>query len=196
MALGEPVTEHLSVAEVTDAIRALSPTDLARLRAIARVFTRFSALDADELTQEAVHRAMAGKRPCPRHVKIVPFVAQVMRSIASDAAKSRKRHPEVQLESLTVAGKEPPSDCMNAEELLVAAEDEKALIERAAATRHTILELCSSDPVARDIAEGIMDGLEGEELRALTELDKKAFASKRKLIRRWINKAFPGSTKS
>ena len=41
------------------------------------------------------------------------------------------------------------------------------------------------------MVDGIMEGMDGEELRAFTELDKTAFASKRKLIKRRIEKAFP-----
>jgi hypothetical protein len=36
-----------------------------------------------------------------------------------------------------------------------------------------------------------MEGYEGEELRALTDLDEISFASKRKLIRRRIDKHYP-----
>jgi RNA polymerase sigma-70 factor (ECF subfamily) len=40
-----------------------------------------------------------------------------------------------------------------------------------------------------------MEGTDGEELRALTDLTKIAFASKRRLIRRRIDKAFPDGWK-
>jgi RNA polymerase sigma-70 factor (ECF subfamily) len=36
-----------------------------------------------------------------------------------------------------------------------------------------------------------MDGIDGEELRALCELDVTAYNSKRRLVRRRIEKAFP-----
>jgi RNA polymerase sigma-70 factor (ECF subfamily) len=35
------------------------------------------------------------------------------------------------------------------------------------------------------------EGIEGEELRELTELDMTGYATKRRLIRRRIDKAFP-----
>ena len=37
----------------------------------------------------------------------------------------------------------------------------------------------------------MMEGIEGEELRELTDLDKTAYQSKRRLIRRRIDKKFP-----
>jgi hypothetical protein len=52
------------------------------------------------------------------------------------------------------------------------------------------------DPIAQIIIEGFVEGIDGEVLRALTELSKIAFASKRRLIRRRIDKAFPDGWKS
>ena len=57
--------------------------------------------------------------------------------------------------------------------------------------KQVILDLFEDDLVAQTIVEGDMDGIEGEELRSLTGLDLKAFASKRRLIRRRINGKFP-----
>jgi hypothetical protein len=59
-----------------------------------------------------------------------------------------------------------------------------------------ILNVFADDPTAQIIVEGIMEGMDGEELRALTELDDTAFGSKRRLIRRRIDKAFPKGWKS
>jgi len=41
----------------------------------------------------------------------------------------------------------------------------------------------------------MIEGTDGEELRALVDLDRTAFASKRRLIRRRIDKAFPNGWK-
>jgi hypothetical protein len=46
-------------------------------------------------------------------------------------------------------------------------------------------------PLAQVMVEGGMEGMEGEELREVTGLTKIAFASKRRLIRRRVEKAFP-----
>jgi RNA polymerase sigma-70 factor (ECF subfamily) len=43
--------------------------------------------------------------------------------------------------------------------------------------------------------EGIMEGIAGEELRSLTQLSQTQFDSKRRLIRRRIDKAFPQERK-
>jgi hypothetical protein len=73
---------------------------------------------------------------------------------------------------------------LNAEEKLVAADSAEAF-------RQAMLGLFPNDPQARDLLDGIMEGYEGEELRALTNLDETGFASKRRLIRRRIDKNFP-----
>jgi RNA polymerase sigma-70 factor (ECF subfamily) len=196
MAKDQPVTAHLSPAEVMDAIHSLGPNDLARLRSVARRMARFTPIEPDDLAHDAICRTMAGVRLCPRSVSIVHFLFGVMRSIVSDAAKAHERHPEDQLEPLTAGGNGWSSETMGAEEGLITLEDERALIVRAAATRAQVLGLFDDDLVAQTLAEGIMEGLEGEELRSLTELDKTAFASKRKLINRRLDKAFPERAKS
>jgi RNA polymerase sigma-70 factor (ECF subfamily) len=58
-----------------------------------------------------------------------------------------------------------------------------------------MLALFKDDPVARDLLEGIMEDFDADELRELTGLDKTAYASKRRLIRRTIDKHYPGGWK-
>lgn len=65
-----------------------------------------------------------------------------------------------------------------------------------AAIRGAVLALFDDDQQARDIVEGTMVDLSADELRELTGLDKTAYASKRKLMRRRIDKAYPEGWKS
>jgi hypothetical protein len=60
--------------------------------------------------------------------------------------------------------------------------------ETSEATRQAVLGLFSDDPQARDLTDGILAGYEGEELRALTDLDKIGYASKRRFMRRMFDK--------
>jgi mannonate dehydratase len=57
--------------------------------------------------------------------------------------------------------------------------------------KQAVLGLFEDDLAAQTIVEGDMDGIEGEELRDLTGLDAKAFASKRRLVRRRIDRTYP-----
>jgi hypothetical protein len=57
--------------------------------------------------------------------------------------------------------------------------------------RHAVIDLFAEDPVAQVMVEGMMEDMEGEELREVTGLTKIGFASKRRLIRRRVDQAFP-----
>ena len=63
--------------------------------------------------------------------------------------------------------------------------------EETAQRRHDLLALFDDDPQARDIVEGTIAGMTADDMRELTGLDKKAYDSKRKLIRRRIDKKYP-----
>ena len=65
--------------------------------------------------------------------------------------------------------------------------------EETAQIKREILDLFSDDVTARVMVEGMMDGMDGETLRQVTDLTKTGFASKRRFIRRRIDKAFPAS---
>jgi DNA-directed RNA polymerase specialized sigma24 family protein len=181
------VKPALELEEIEDAVRALGTPDKLRLRKIAIVYSRAGPLDPDDLLQEAFTRALDGTRRCPREVDVVRFLAEVMRSIASDARKALRRHPELRAEPLMVDGGlafDPADERLNAEEQSLAE-------ERAESVRKVILELFQDDPVAQVLVEGIMEEMGGEELRLLTDLGKTGFASKRRLIRRRIDAAYP-----
>lgn len=186
-ALRTPVNSTLSREEIEKAIRGLPPAGWVRLRKIAGVYSRNRRPDDEDLLQEAFARALDGSRKCPVHVDIVKFLAEAMRSIASDSAKARSRHPE--LRALPLAGEDgllfdPPDSRPNAAEEL----EDRQEIHRIKAA---VLELFADDLVAQTMAEGMMEGMEGEELRATTDLSTTGFASTRRLIRRRIDTAYP-----
>lgn len=177
----------LSRKEVEQAIRTLPAAGLVRLRKVAAACCPGRSQGAKDLLQEAFTRALDGSRKCPRHVEVVRFLSAAMHSISSDAAKERERHPELQAVSLFSAeglAFDPPDCAANAEQQ-VASDEEMRRITRA------IIALFDDDPIAQVMVEGIMEGMEGEELRELSGLSKLAFASKRRLIRRRIEQAFP-----
>lgn len=184
MAFGEAV-KVLSRVEVADAIRSLTPASLIRLRKVAAYYSLGRPLDPNDLLQEAFLRAL-DTRQCPAHVDVVRFLAEAIRSIAYDT--SQRVENKVILvpvaktggdgsEALNVPDPEP-----SAENRMIEVEDEKAF-------RDALFKLFEDDPVARDIVEGDLEGMVAEELRELTGLDKTSYASKRKLIRRRIDKA-------
>jgi hypothetical protein len=80
-------------------------------------------------------------------------------------------------------------DCQPTAETRLVGSREAKLIAAA------VLDLFADDPIAEVMVVGIMEEMDGEELRALTGLDGTAFASKRRLIRRRIDEAFPNGWK-
>jgi DNA-directed RNA polymerase specialized sigma24 family protein len=181
------VNSTLSREEIEKSIRGLPPAGWVRLRTIAVIYSRTGRLDGEDLLQEAFARALDGSRKCPVNVAIVKFLAEVMRSLASDSAKARGRHPESR--ALPLADEtgllfDPPDCRPTAEQEL----EGRREIDR---IRAAVLKLFADDLVAQTVAEGMMEGMEGEELRATTDLSTTGFASTRRLIRRRIDIAYP-----
>jgi RNA polymerase sigma-70 factor (ECF subfamily) len=149
---------------------------------------RDAAFGADDLLQEAFQRALDGTRQCARTLDIVHFLAGVMRSIASDWRKARKRRPEMNLVTQTGALREV---VLQVRDNSPVAEEVLAVNEEAGRLQAAIFALFVDDALAQRLLEGIMDGLAGAQLRSLTGLSETEFASKRRLIRRRVDKAYP-----
>lgn len=183
---GQVVTTR-SRDEIASAIRALTPADWARLKKVAHYYSSGRPIAAKDLLQEAFVRAIDG-RVCPAHVDVVKFLAETMRSIAH--GESEKVEHRLVLVSVAKTG-DHQAAAMNYPDPVENAEARIISEQGAAAIRRAMLVLFDDDPVARDILEGTMEDMTAEELRELTGLDKAAYDSKRKLIRRRIDKAYP-----
>lgn len=174
--------------EIDAAICAFTDAQWARLRKVAEKYAWLCPFEADDLLQEALCRAIAGDRRCPSHVDPVRFLAEVMRSIADGEANKVENQidvvPVLQPGAVAESAVDPGDSRMSPEQEMAAQEDAEAL-------RQAMLGLFPNDQRARDLLDGIMEGYEGEELRSLTDLDETSFASKRRLIRRTIDKQYP-----
>lgn len=189
--MSEPVCSVLSPDEIVTAIRGLSTASWNRLRRTARVFCRGRPIQPEDLLQETFARAIEGSRSCPRNVDIVWFLAEAMCSIASSTMKVLSRQLEFHAAPLIGddgLALDPPDSRRTAEQHAISDED-------TAQIKRVILDLFSDDVTARVMVEGIMEGMDGEDLRQVTDLTKTGFASKRRLIRRRIEKAFPDGWK-
>ncbi len=79
-------SDHLTPDELQDEINTLLDADIFRLKEIARKYVGGHELAADDLVQEAIYRALSGKRKtCPSGLSIISFLAGVMKSITYDA---------------------------------------------------------------------------------------------------------------
>lgn len=147
-------------------------------------------MDPDDLLQEAMKRAV-DTRTCPSHVDVIRFLAEAMRSIAGDdAAKIANRVPIV---SVAKTGRQDVFDALVERVRSEEPTPEDAMIraEETIRIKAGIFALFTDDAVARDLVEGLIEGLTTDEVRQLTGLDETGYETKRKLIRRRINKAFP-----
>lgn len=142
----------------------------------------------EDLLHEAVHRALKekGGRKCPTNVDVVKFLAEAMRSISNGEYEKID-----QIDFVAIANHgdqleeqiDPWDSSPNPEEVVIAKQDEAAILSAALAP-------FDDDQAARDIVEGTLAGMNGQELRELTGLDQTAYDSKRKLIRRRIDKTY------
>lgn len=155
------------------ALELLTPMDLLRLKAIARLHARGLPADVtwDDLLQEAITRLLTGKRVKPPDVPVVPFLAGIMRSLRTDHVRRGRRHrndddgPRVELMDPSV----------DLERALIAAEE-----------LENLRVLFAADAVALSIIGAIAEGLEPEQIRAKLGISRTGYESARKRIRRCL----------
>ncbi len=173
----------IGVEDAYAALQALSADDLKKLALYARKFAAYTRSSAAELVNEAVLRTLNGDRKCPRDLPMMTFLAQTIRSVANGEYKDPGR--KATLELVPSHGKmETPFEPVDER---VAADEN--LIEKQ--TVNAVLALFDDDPLAQSVAEGIMIGMEGQELCELAEIDATALAAVRKKIGRRIASAYP-----
>ena len=173
--------------EVARAIQELSDADWNRLDKVAARYARNGLIESNDLLQEAFLRALDGRRNCPADVDPVKFLAEAMRSIADGESEKSEGRPQL-VPIANHGGDEiavdPPDSSLDPEQRADSGQE-------AAAIKACLVSLFKDDEIAQVILEGMMEGIEGEELRELTDLGKTAYQSKRKVIRRRIDKKFP-----
>lgn len=180
--------------EIEAAIRSLGAPQWARLRKIAGIYARAGAIEAEDLLQEAIARALS-TRTCPADVDVVRFLNLAMRSIAD--GEREKLKAVTKLIPVAQTGEQGEGECdlvdegNSPDETLIAKQEAAASF----ATYQAIRALFDDDPVAKDVLDGLLEDLSVEEIRELTGLDKTGYESKRKLIRRRIDRAYPGGWK-
>lgn len=185
MSLQEAATAR-SRAEIVEAMRRLSAADWVRLKKVAAYYAR-PAIPPLDLLQEAFVRALDGSRVCPAHVDAVRFLAEAMRSIADGEQEMADRRPAL----VFFEGGSGAAEAMDFPDPAPGVEYRIVQAEQDARMRADLLTLFDDDPAAKDILEGTMEGMTAADLRELTGLDRTAYDSKRKLIRRRIDKRYP-----
>jgi DNA-directed RNA polymerase specialized sigma24 family protein len=183
----EPATSHLTTSEIVQEISSISDAGWIRLRKVAEKYS-YGRICPDDLLHEAFLRALEGRRKCPKGIDVIKFIAETMRSLSSSKLKSLDRKPVLHVISTSNddddPGIDPPHHGPTSEQAIISNQESYEI-------RSAILSLFSDDEIAQVIIEGDMEEIDSKEIQDLTGLDKKAFASKRRLIRRRIDRAFP-----
>lgn len=189
---------HRSPEEFKAALAALGQADLLRLRRAADQLVGDGVMGRDDLIQESYCRVLAGSRPWPSDVRLLPFLVNVMKSVVSNERRKLRRSEED-----GSAVRAPLSLHDAAGRLAVDTEDPRPNVEDVlladvgvAEFKRGILGLFADDPEAQLLVEGMAEGMQGEELRQLADLDLTSFNSKRRFVRRRIEKHMPGRTRA
>lgn len=186
--------EKLAPADMSAAIEALSDVELLKLRRIAARYAFGRPFASGDLLQEAFCRALDGVRNCPRDVSIVKFLANVMRSISSSWVKEARTEP---LHLAVEPDENPDLDPMlNSADASRTPAEVVADRQEALKITNEVIGLFDADPQAQMVLEGDMGGLTAEEIRELLEIDKTAYATIKKRIRRRIDQHYPDGWKS
>ena len=180
--------DNLTVDELRTSIGSLSQADKLRLHKAARILCGGTRFEWNDLFNEAVARALTGKRHCPREVAVVQFLANVMRSIASAARISQAREPETRSLSATgtegAAAENVAAPERHPEQLAVARQECEAMLA-------AIDLLFGDDEEAQMVLMGDMDGLGAEAIRDMQGWNLQQYATVRRRIKRKINERFP-----
>lgn len=164
----------LTPEEILQALRALPGLDWIRLeRAAALISLKLAGSTGAELLNEAIVRSLDVDRNFPSDVALIPFLVRTMQSIVSSERKRARKHTG--LDCLTSLADAAPTVV----EIMEQEEAERLLRTR---VRRALGHL----PNACSIALGILDGLRGDSLRIHTGLDKIAYGSARRALKRFM----------
>jgi len=161
--------ELASPAEFARVVGRLAASDRRRLELIARARAGgLAATDWRDLLQESVARTLEGSRRWPRTVPIIAFLAQTMRSIASEQ-RQRGSECEVDAEAVAAAPQEDPHRIAEASDQL----------------RHIQARFAGDDKV-RAFIEGLQKGETARETQGRTGMTATEYDAARKRFWRGV----------
>lgn len=137
-----------------------------------------ATVDWEDLLQEAFSRILAGTRRWPQSVPLVAFVAQLLRSLASEHHRQQTAHPIVALDAssdpsglpLTIADDQPGAD------LQMEADERRAALARR----------LDADPAALAVLSGHERGETAAETMSRAGLTPLEYDAARKRFRRIV----------
>ncbi|WP_299309999.1 hypothetical protein [uncultured Croceicoccus sp.] len=165
---------YLTKPQVRAAIAAIDFRSNSKLMRMARFRAFTAGIDAEDILQEAILRALTS-RSCPAGLKMEYFLMAVMRSIASAIIARRKRDEARYCSELDLVVSP------------LAPDDECEIAERAAAWRQAFDDVVAGSPEIERVVDGIDQGLCGRALAEFANTDRARLASVRKAIKRNVN---------
>ena len=187
IAIDESHATFASTEELASALTSLSTADLLRVKQIAKLrCVGLSSITWEDLVNEAVTRTLAGTRRWPHAVPLIAFLAQTIRSIASEEWR-RRDHEQTTLE--TDLGFDETETPMTLADFAVDLIDP----EREAVARKTLSNietLFHDDYEAGTILRGFAEGATPEQIQSSASLTKTQYASAQKRIRRRLARHF------
>lgn len=165
---------YLTKPQVRAAIAAIDFRSNSKLMRMARFRAFTAGIDAEDILQEAILRALTS-RSCPAGLKIEYFLMAVMRSIASAIIARRKRDEARYCSELDLVVSQ------------LAPDDACEIAERAAAWRQAFDDVVAGSPEIERVVDGIDQGLCGRALAEFANTDRARLASVRKAIKRNVN---------
>lgn len=168
----------LTTREMRAALDGLKAADVTRLQSAAQFFSEINGFDDSlGLLQEALVRALEGKRRCPRDLPPVPFLFGAIRSIANSMSKAAARSPIDRFAALDEA--EEQDDFVEAAQHVT---PEREVTAQDAL--HKVNELFKVDPEALMVLYAMAEGLQGQALReALTLTETQHNTIRRRMMR-------------
>ena len=170
---------YLTKVQVRAAIATIDTKANSKLMRVARFRAFAAGVDAEDLLQEAILRALTS-RNCPAGLAVEHFLMAVMRSIASAVISKRERDEPLLLEACDQSA--PPHAPDEAYEIAL----------RAKAYRKAVENLAGSSPQNEVLVDGICQGLRGKALADFAGLDQAELATRRRMIKRRVAKAWEG----
>lgn len=179
-----------SIDELSKLVTDLSDADMLKLQGASRRLVLKCRREPDDLLNEAIIRALDGRRRCPRRMEVVAFLFGVMRSVADEWLKDleteRGEIDETRWGSPAGVEVEALPDQREGQEAAMIASERRAF---AASVLKEVREMFETDENAWFIVEADMEGqMTPEEICAALSIDRKSYEATRKRIRRGYEK--------
>jgi DNA-directed RNA polymerase specialized sigma24 family protein len=168
-------------AEIERTFLGLGDADLLRLQRFAQLRARLvPAMEWRDLLQEAIARALDGRRKCPRSIDFMAFMRQTIRSIANEHVRREERKPahtdfdDEQLLDRSLNSARQPERLVAVDKLL-----------------QEIHALFAGDPEVLAVISGLAADESPREIQDRSGMSATQYASAQKRIRRGLARAFP-----